>query len=179
MTSRKILPCCALLVIAAAGGCKSSGERGREQAPTVWYKWAKTLGEADNDCRDCYYEAAKYARQRRAGYVSGYAPEGGPYGDYRDRYAMAGHGTGEPIVGSESERYMSSGRPMSYEELRDRQMERCMKEKGYRRRDAGGIGGNLAKMEVPVAGDHWVAGIAAEDANSADPNERPAQDSVE
>jgi hypothetical protein len=180
MVGGKILGCLVLAAITAAGGCTSSSGAAHKKAPaTVWYKWGKTIEEADDDCRQCYYEAAKYARQNRAGYISGYAPEEGPYGDYRDSYAMAGHGTGERLAGNDADRYASPGRPMSYEGLRDRQVDRCMKEKGYRRRDAGSIGGDLVKMEVPVAGEHWVAGIPAADANSADPNERPEEESVQ
>jgi len=153
-----------LAAIFAVGGCNQP-----EAAGGVWYKWGKTLEEADDDCRDCYYEAVKYARENSKPYAMQYAPESGPLGDYRDRYAIRGHGVGEDYAGPETEQLLSGARPYSYTSLRDRQVRRCMLEKGYRLRSGQSIGGNLAKREVPVAGDWWVAGIP--DANSADPNE--------
>ena len=150
--------------VLAAGGCNHS-----EAANGMWYKWGKTLEEADNDCRDCYYEAAKYARENTRPYAVQYAPDSGPLSDYRDRYAMRGHGIGEDYAGHDTEQLLSAARPYSYTSLRNRQVRRCMLEKGYRLRSAESLGGNLAKREVPVAGDWWVAGIP--DANSADPNE--------
>ena len=166
MNGAKVILCLAAIAALSAGGCS-----GGEATNGVGYKWGKTLEEADDDCRDCYYEAVKYARQRSRTYASGYAPDSGPYGDYRDRYAMMGHGVGEDLRVDQSNRFMSGARQNSYENLRERQMHRCMTAKGYRIRSGKNLGGNLAKMEVPVAGEHWVAGIVVADANSADPNE--------
>jgi hypothetical protein len=152
-----------LAAIFASAGCEQQAASG------IWYKWGKTLEEADDDCRDCYYEAVKYARANTKPYAAQYAADSGPLADYRDRYAMQGHGVGEEYPGREMEQLLNGARPYSYTSLRDRQLRRCMLERGYRLRSAGSLGGNLAKRQVPVAGDWWVAGIP--DANGADPNE--------
>jgi hypothetical protein len=167
MLCRRIFKLLVIAMVSAAAGCS-----GVAAVNDVWYKWGKTLEEADDDCRACYYEAVKYARRNSEPYASAYTPGSGPYADYRDRYAVMGHGVGEDLRVAYSDRFMSGARQSSYESLRQRQMVRCMTAKGYRIRSGKSLGENLARRQVPVAGNHWVAGVVLADANSADATER-------
>jgi hypothetical protein len=152
-----------VVMISAAGGCK-----GEERPNAVWYQWSKTLEQADNDCRDCYYDAVKYARVHSKPYRH-YAPENDTLMDYRERYGIRGHGVGQDSIIRDPENLASGPNQNSYTDLRDRQMNRCMNSKGYRTRCSKDLGDILAIREVPVAGDHWVAGLVA-DSNDRDPN---------